>query len=447
MDFVNAVAKDDALTIKVIGHDNQVLEIEAPARHVLEQIVAKTGLPSWLLGFHWSTAERLAERQGEILLQESRTRFAFRRPGLSNVIATMLRARGRTWKKGDWEVYQELPSLQDLVAQAQAGFLQAQTELMRSGAGIDPSAPAPDLRAGTSRAHVTAGGKILLPTDAEWSEQLRVPALLRHSCVHAHQKAPRRATHKVETYVEDETALMRLERRAERGLMSAWDDAYDKLIGALGLDVAKSANATKAEPVFIFDPALLYRELRDLQEEFVRAAGSANSELARSTYDAWLRGLRNASSEIGVEDVDALIAAVAARTQTALATRSLELVSAAATRALREDIAAALADGVYDGQNPSDVARALRVRFDAHDVDWERLARSEIADANAAGKLDTYAENGIEEYEWIAAGGACPICEGHADGGPYRVGAGPHPMSDSHPNCRCTVVAVPREAD
>src|SRR5690606_11813172 len=46
-DFVQAVGKDDNLVVSVIGADGEALEREAPARHILEQIVSKVGLPPW----------------------------------------------------------------------------------------------------------------------------------------------------------------------------------------------------------------------------------------------------------------------------------------------------------------------------------------------------------------------------------------------------------------
>ncbi len=44
--------------IKVIGADNQIIDSQVPVRQMLEQIVAKTGLPPFLLGLSWSTTER-----------------------------------------------------------------------------------------------------------------------------------------------------------------------------------------------------------------------------------------------------------------------------------------------------------------------------------------------------------------------------------------------------
>jgi len=57
-DFVRAIDTSSEITIQVLGADGQVLEMEVPARHMLEQIIAKSGLPAWMLGMHWSTTER-----------------------------------------------------------------------------------------------------------------------------------------------------------------------------------------------------------------------------------------------------------------------------------------------------------------------------------------------------------------------------------------------------
>lgn len=415
-DFVNAVGKDDEIEIVTIGADGQVLEIEMPARHILENIVSKTGIPSWMLGFHWSTAERLAQRQAEIALQESRTRFNLRQPGNTRLVETMLRARGRTWKKGDWEFYQDLPNIQDLVAQAQARFLDAQTEMMLSGTTRDDIQPA----------KVTRSGKLILPTDDDY-------AVVKHAHDHGH---------KAEEYVEDEENLMRLERAAEREMLGAWDKLYDSTLAALGIEAHRAAKA--GDVLFIFDPATMAMLLRDHEVEFVAAVGGADAELVSSMYRAWVRGVANAAEELGIDELAETARASVSR---AMADRGLELVTNTTLRTYRNDIVLALEQGAYDGLSPKKVAAALRQRFQVHETDWLRLARSEMAAAQGRGKLDQYAAHGLEQYDWKRAGGACPICVGLAEGSPYTIGAGPMPMTNSHPNCRCTVLALVPEAD
>ena len=56
--------------IKAIGADMPILNSEVPVRQLIEQIVAKTGLPPFLLGLSWSTTERMSSQQADALTSE-----------------------------------------------------------------------------------------------------------------------------------------------------------------------------------------------------------------------------------------------------------------------------------------------------------------------------------------------------------------------------------------
>jgi len=409
-DVVNAIGKDDELTIQVLGADGQVLEIEAPMRHFEEQVVGRFGVPAWMMGRHWSTAERLAQRQGELVLMQSRTRFAMRRPGLTRIIETMLRLRGRTWKKGDWRLVQVLPNLQDILAEAQAEFLHAQADMVRSGGGFGSTS-------GDNAPKVTTTGQVMLPTDDGYTKTLH--------------------GHKGEDYVDDGEALGALEAKAERALKKRWGQLLVDTLAVLQLP-SKQAKDADDVVAWIFDPTAMRAELEQLADEFMAEAGAHDAALARAMVDAWEIGINRAMAELDVDELALDVRSDAAR---ALAARGMELVRDAITRTYREDIIAMLQAGELDGLNPNDVARLLRQKFVEHNYDWERLARSEIAESQVTGKLTLYAEEGLEQYDWVRAGGACSTCMTLAAGGPYLVGTGPRPMSDSHPNCRCTIVA------
>ncbi|MDY6981072.1 MAG: minor capsid protein, partial [Pseudomonadota bacterium] len=426
-DVVNVIGPDDELSIKVLGHDGQVLEIETPARHLLENVVAKTGLPSWMLGFHWSTAERLAQRQGEIALQESHTRFELRKPQLKKPCNAALRARGISFKPGDYDLIQDLPNLQDLEAQARANLMDAQAEALRNGGDINPGQQGDREKDDDPKKQITVYRIANSDDDARLLEN-------GHQLIHG-----KAHNHKAETYVEDEDALMRLERRAERGLKNGWDSLYERTLDVLGIDKPKTYKAP--DPVFVFDAALMLQDLIDAQDQFVASVSGEDSETAQAMYDSWLRGTLNASNEDLLQGLDKVTEDTRNQVAQQLQARSMELVKDATVRAYRDDIVQALQQGAYDGANPRDVARELKKRFGAHEYDWERLARSEIADAQVAGKESQYQAHELSEYDWIRAGGACPICVGLAEGGPYPVGTGPKPMRDSHPNCRCTIKA------
>lgn len=58
------------VNVKVIGADNLNLSSEIPVKQLLEQIVAKTGLPPFMLGLSWSSTERMSTQQADILTTE-----------------------------------------------------------------------------------------------------------------------------------------------------------------------------------------------------------------------------------------------------------------------------------------------------------------------------------------------------------------------------------------
>lgn len=46
------------------------MDSDIPVRQLLEQIVAKLGLPPFLLGLSWSSTERMSSQQADILTSE-----------------------------------------------------------------------------------------------------------------------------------------------------------------------------------------------------------------------------------------------------------------------------------------------------------------------------------------------------------------------------------------
>jgi len=56
--------------IRVIGADNQILDSEVPVRQILEQLIARTGIPPFLLGLNWSTTERMSAQQTDLMTSE-----------------------------------------------------------------------------------------------------------------------------------------------------------------------------------------------------------------------------------------------------------------------------------------------------------------------------------------------------------------------------------------
>lgn len=116
------------LEIKVIGADAPVLDSETPVRELLEQVVAKTGLPPFLLGLSWATTERMSKQQADLLTSEL---WALRRavePALCRIGALWLRLNGYG---GTPEIEWSEISLQDLTEEAHAALYQAQADKLR----------------------------------------------------------------------------------------------------------------------------------------------------------------------------------------------------------------------------------------------------------------------------------------------------------------------------
>lgn len=111
--------------IKVIGADNQILDSEVPVRQMLEQIVAKLSLPPFMLGLSWSTTERMAAEQTDILTTELEYYRRLLTPVIETVCRTQLRALGCT---ADCTVIWDDITLKDTVEDATARHLDAQTQ-------------------------------------------------------------------------------------------------------------------------------------------------------------------------------------------------------------------------------------------------------------------------------------------------------------------------------
>lgn len=111
--------------IKVIGADNQIMDSEVPVRQMLEQIVAKTGLPPFMLGLSWSTTERMSQQQADILTSELEAYRRILTPVIAKIARTFLLLRGRREEpRVEWTDI----SLQDEVELSRARLYNAQAK-------------------------------------------------------------------------------------------------------------------------------------------------------------------------------------------------------------------------------------------------------------------------------------------------------------------------------
>lgn len=108
---------------------------------------------------------------------------------------------------------------------------------------------------------------------------------------------------------------------------------------------------------------------------------------------------------------------------------------------LRNEMTNILTSALIGGRNPREFIPTLRKRFDVSARDAERLLRTELARVQTEAQKESYKDENINEYEYIACGLAdcCDICR-VLDGKHFKVskmvvGENAPPR---HPNCHCS---------
>ena len=114
--------------IKVIGADNQILDSEVPVRQILEQLIARTGIPPFMLGLNWSSTERMSSQQADMLTTEMDAIRRTLTPVVERICAMWLRMNGYTC---GFEVVWDTINLQDEVEDARAMLYQEQARKLR----------------------------------------------------------------------------------------------------------------------------------------------------------------------------------------------------------------------------------------------------------------------------------------------------------------------------
>lgn len=109
-----------------------------------------------------------------------------------------------------------------------------------------------------------------------------------------------------------------------------------------------------------------------------------------------------------------------------------------------DDIGNTIAKGLETGRGSADIAKEVTDAV-ASPARAEMIANTEYCRAMTVANVQTYAENEIQQVEWLAEGDACPECESNADGSPFDLGDAPTPPA--HPNCRCALAPIVEGAE
>ena len=424
MDFVTVADMDGDIAITIIGAGADVLEVEMPARHVLEQIVAKLGLAAWTLGLHFSTAERLAKYQSELMKQESDTRTDIEEQTLDTIVAAMLRARGRTWSdemvrsedgkklvRKAWRVTYRKPNLADQESEARANFMNAQAEAVRDNAG---------------------GASAVSVSIEEGKTVIGFPQTMKAaSCNHMH------SVKALETRPIDNPALDRVENDAVAGTLGRWIQTGHRVLALLALPDEGKAATSEGFTFTEKDKLAIVAELTATVDDIMGADGG----LAQAYDRSWSQGVIDAYMQSGLDGP-------IGSPNNASAVANLRGIG---DRTFRTNLEQRFSPRIWTlleqqasvGESPINVARRLNAEFEGYRWKFEQIARSEVAIAHDAAKRSEFgeevADGAIEDtFDWIPAPDACPQCMGMKAGNPYTLAALPRPVIDTHPSDRCT---------
>ena len=122
------------VSIKVIGSEANMPDCEVPVRIMLEQLVAKLGIPPFLLGISWSSTERMSAQQADILTSELEYYRAAVEPVIRKIVTAHLRLAG---VHGSFEIEWNNINLQDAVELSQARLNNARAMQIEKEYGLE----------------------------------------------------------------------------------------------------------------------------------------------------------------------------------------------------------------------------------------------------------------------------------------------------------------------
>ncbi len=120
--------------VRVIGAENQMPDCQVPVRVLLEQMVAKLGIPPFLLGMSWSSTERMSAQQADILTSELEYYRMAAETAVRKIMETHLRLAGYAT---DFRLVWNDINLQDAVELSQARLNNARAAQLEKEYGLE----------------------------------------------------------------------------------------------------------------------------------------------------------------------------------------------------------------------------------------------------------------------------------------------------------------------
>lgn len=206
----------------------------------------------------------------------------------------------------------------------------------------------------------------------------------------------------------------------------------------------------------------------------LRASGDAvdmrpYADELEAILDEFLPDLFRNGVAFGAEEMDAIVddaLEVASDAAIEYARTNAPLVAQTAADSASEGLTASVQAAVTQGLERGDAIQRIAEQIPDVSVSRaERIARTEVQEAQQQGKLRAWSDAGVNSKQWLLAGDSCPICNAlkarhpgpipideaflergetivGTDGRPFTAGFRAVTAPPAHPNCRCTLVAV-----
>ncbi len=438
------------IKVSVVGAAGETLEFPTTHRAIMEQIAGKTGLPSWMLGFTWSSTERLSSNQVDMLTSTINSIWDELYPDLYRIIQRWMVLTGR---RGEFEIVRNAVNLQDAVETARAELIEAQavksrestaTRLWQTGvytqeqyaehvlgddfdgqiANVMTEPPAMPSPVGSANQNDAGNVNLMAKHGPDCDCDAHKDADAQVSYGQGEQPKDRRIADIIDgMYGDMKAAVVTLRDRT-------W-----QIFGLPEPTLQNSANKGMRDP-FSYTPEQEAAFDRAIEQFLTTMAGKYRDKIGFTAYDGgdgviqqWERFAHSLGVGRAVEMTGAEAAMVLpGRNSTAiknLLNIAFDRLSDNGRLRLETSLGGLrdlIREGMDLGQNPIAVAREMSGRFDAY-AGWEfqRLARTEVSFAQNAGLIDEFGAEGVDMSGVID------------DAPPF------------HPNCLCSISIEQKE--
>lgn len=472
VDLFTYGGSESAVNIEIWGMVKDALAAGDSWKIMAEQLVAKTGLPAWMLGLHWQATYQLTTRQADFLIAEVEQRRKTNGRLIRRTFDRVLALYGLPGAR--YRFAWDTVNLQDAVEWARAQNLEANAEKNRAAAAqiyaqmqAEGHGDIVELMTGKAGKKGTAAdpldayqgpGIINLEGDARTAA---VDTLIQRTIesrgisgmklggfpreIHRNPKIEKLMDELTEAMIAQARVwvgeLLRIAGLPSEGAIERWA-AEQELKGVPDGDDKGTKGPrmpTNAEIDRVFA-----EWAGSLTGEGLPAAELIDAIYPAHTVRGMATGTTHAHEQLaamvrpaGVELAPRIPLGTNMEFVRGFVKRGQKLITNKLTVTFKETSKAILKQGLSEGRSGYQIGYQLWDKI-GHGADWhwDRLARSELSMAHNLGSYAEGVNQGCEYEKWLTAGGACELCAGY-EGQVWKLGQGPRPVSDTHPNCQC----------